>query len=307
MSETRATRESYDEGDAARRLKVPVAAWRWAVASNLVPPADAGPGRWSRAVVQAVDAEAVRAALGGLFGAWQAAERLNAAMGEPWPVGRPRVTSSAIGHLVRAGHLTYLGGTAVTPDVHPDQVAALARRRDLPALLDRHVPLGPDQGAVRLGVRRADFDQVVRLGWVAPVGRVEIDYKRRRGGVTTVPLYSAEQIALLPVTHPEVDWPALRAIAPGRRSPLAALTPAGPDGDTVQLADVAQLAGVGRTAVGTWRRRHADFPAPVGSAETPLVFERGAVVAWLLAHGKITVPTSVPAPAHVLRPAGAAA
>ncbi|OKK16254.1 hypothetical protein AMK16_26700 [Streptomyces sp. CB00455] len=31
-------------------------------------------------------------------------------------------------------------------------MAALARRRDLPALLDRHVPLGPDQAAVRLGV-----------------------------------------------------------------------------------------------------------------------------------------------------------
>ncbi|MCX4529920.1 hypothetical protein OG982_30235 [Streptomyces sp. NBC_01551] len=40
------------------------------------------------------------------------------------------------------------------PDVHPDQVAALGRRRDLLALLDRHVPLGPDQAAVRLGVGR---------------------------------------------------------------------------------------------------------------------------------------------------------
>ncbi|MFG2235990.1 hypothetical protein ACGFNX_39380 [Streptomyces sp. NPDC048723] len=46
----------------------------------------------------------------------------------------------------------------------------LARRRDLPALLDRHVPLGPDT-AVRLGVRRTDFDQVVRRGWVSPVAR----------------------------------------------------------------------------------------------------------------------------------------
>ncbi|MFK0142452.1 hypothetical protein [Streptomyces murinus] len=307
MSESRATCESYDEGDATRRLKVPVAAWRWAAASGLVPPADAGPGRWSRPVVQAVDAEAVRAALRGPDAAYRAAQRLNEAMGEPWPVGRPRVTASAIGHLVRAGHLAYLGGDADTPDVHPDQVVALARRRDLPALLDRHVPLGPDQGAVRLGVRRTDFDQVVRLGWVAPVGRVAIDYKRRRGGVTTVPLYSAEQIALLPVTHPEVDWPALRAIAPGRRSPLAALTPAGPDGDTVQLADVTHLAGVGRATVGTWRCRHPDFPAPAGPANAPTVFERGAVVAWLLAHGKITVPTSAPAPARVVRPAGAAA
>ncbi|MEU9182778.1 hypothetical protein AB0C90_39555 [Streptomyces sp. NPDC048550] len=50
-----------------------------------------------------------------------------------------------------------------------------SRRRDLAALLDRHVPLGPNQAARRLGVRRVDFDQVVRLGWVAPAGSVEID------------------------------------------------------------------------------------------------------------------------------------
>ncbi|MGW5421610.1 hypothetical protein [Streptomyces sp. NPDC003943] len=74
---------------------------------------------------------------------------------------RPRVTASAVGHLVRASLLAYLGGDVAYLDVHPDQVAALARRRDLPALLDQHVPLGPDQAAQRLGVRRAD-----RRGWL---------------------------------------------------------------------------------------------------------------------------------------------
>ncbi|MFJ6721660.1 hypothetical protein [Streptomyces sp. NPDC091259] len=117
------------------------------------------------------------------------------ALGEPLRC-RPRVTASAVGHLVRAGLLGYLGGEVAFPDVHPDQVAALARRRDLPALLDRHVPLGPDQAACRLGVRRADFDQVVRLGWVTPVGSVEIDYKHH-GGLTTISLYSAEDVARL--------------------------------------------------------------------------------------------------------------
>ncbi|MFC7979753.1 hypothetical protein ACFUT3_31530 [Streptomyces cinereoruber] len=48
------------------------------------------------------------------------------------------MTATAVGHLVRAGLLVYLGGEMATPDIHPDQVAALARRRDLPALLDRH-------------------------------------------------------------------------------------------------------------------------------------------------------------------------
>ncbi|MFD4135287.1 hypothetical protein [Streptomyces goshikiensis] len=60
---------------------------------------------------------------------------------------------------MKAGLLVWLGGDAACPDVHPDQLAALARRRDLPALLDRHVPLGPDQAAVRLGVRRVDFTE----------------------------------------------------------------------------------------------------------------------------------------------------
>ncbi|WP_405676386.1 hypothetical protein OG239_41480 [Streptomyces sp. NBC_00868] len=124
-------------------------------------------------------------------------------------------------------------------------MAALARRRDLPALLDRHVPLGPDQAARRLGVRRVDFtDRVVRLGWVAPAGSVEIDYKRH-GGVTVVPLYCAEDVALLPVVRLLVDWRAVRTAPAGRRSPLAALDPVVPGRDRVLLAEVGRMARVG--------------------------------------------------------------
>ncbi|MEW2268064.1 hypothetical protein ACGF5T_30425 [Streptomyces sp. NPDC047853] len=297
-------RESYDEHGAASRLKVTVAAWRWAVASGLVPAADAGAGQWSRAVVQAVDAEAVRAALRGPAAAFWTAERLNAALGEPLPFGRPRVTAAAVGHLVRAGYLTYLGGDVDCPDVHPDQVAALARRRDLPALLDRHVPLGPDQAAVRLGVRRVDFDRVVDLGWITPTGSVEIDYKRQ-GGVTRVPLYSAEDVALLPVIRPEVDWHEVRTVAPGRRSPLSALAPAAGGRDTVLLAGIGRIAGVGRATVANWRRLHPDFPAPAGGTATHPEFDRSAAVVWLLGHGKLVVPSGVPSATLVLRPDGA--
>ncbi|MFJ4343381.1 hypothetical protein [Streptomyces sp. NPDC088915] len=74
------------------------------------------------------------------------------------------MTSSGAGRLVRAGLLACPGGETVTLDVHPDQVAALARRQDLPALPGRHVPFGPDQAAVRHGLRRTDWDHVVRLG-----------------------------------------------------------------------------------------------------------------------------------------------
>ncbi|KOU42637.1 hypothetical protein ADK53_07505, partial [Streptomyces sp. WM6373] len=69
-------REVFGESEAAGRLRVPVAAWRWATGSGLVPPAEAGAGRWSRAVVEAADPEAVRAALRGPAGAGCAADRL---------------------------------------------------------------------------------------------------------------------------------------------------------------------------------------------------------------------------------------
>ncbi|WP_345176476.1 hypothetical protein, partial [Streptomyces lavendulae] len=258
-----AKREVYDEYEAASRLRVSVAAWRWAAGSGLVPAADVGERLWSRAVVEAADPEAVRAALPGPVGAGVAADRLTQALGTPLPRCRPRVTAAAVGHLVRAGLLVYLGGEVEFPDVHPDQVAVLGRRRDLPALLDRHVPLGPDQAAVRLGVRRTEFDLLVERGYVSPVGSVEIDFKRQ-GGVTTVALYSAEEVALLPVVWPSVDWRAARTVEAGRRSPLASLGPVDPGGYRVLLAGVARIARVGRAAVVQWRRRYDDFPAPVG-------------------------------------------
>ncbi|MCX5174016.1 hypothetical protein [Streptomyces virginiae] len=68
------------------------------------------------------------------------------------------------------------------------------------------MPLGLEQAAVRPDVRRTDFDQVVRLGWLAPVTAVDVDYKRQ-GGVTTVSLYDAQEVALLE------SVPALRGLA----------------------------------------------------------------------------------------------
>ncbi|MFF1561537.1 hypothetical protein [Streptomyces sp. NPDC058279] len=257
-------------------------------------------------MVEAADPEAVRAALRGPVGAGWAADRLTEALAVPLPILRPRVTASAVGRLVNAGLLVYLGGDVEFPDVHPDQVAALGRRRDLPALLDRHVPLGPDQAARRLGVRRTDFDQVVRLGWLSPIGSVDVDYKRQ-GGVTTVPLYDARDIALLEVVRPSVDWRAVRTVAAGRRSPLAALDPIAVGRDRVFLAEVARIARVGRAAVLNWRRRHDDFPDPVAGTDVHPQFDRSQVVAWLLAHDKIRIPTGPTVASLVLAgPEGAA-
>ncbi|MFE5486914.1 N-6 DNA methylase [Streptomyces sp. NPDC056527] len=55
----------------------------------------------------------------------------------------------------------------------------------------------------------------------------------------------------------------------------------------VTAAGIARLAGVGRAAVSNWRRRHADFPRPVGGTETSPSFALADVEQWLRAQGKL--------------------
>lgn len=55
----------------------------------------------------------------------------------------------------------------------------------------------------------------------------------------------------------------------------------------VTAAGIARLAGVGRAAVSNWRRRHADFPQPVGGTETSPSFALPEVEQWLRDQGKL--------------------
>ncbi|GGR27195.1 type II restriction endonuclease subunit M [Streptomyces griseomycini] len=55
----------------------------------------------------------------------------------------------------------------------------------------------------------------------------------------------------------------------------------------VTAAGIARLAGVGRAAVSNWRRRHADFPKPVGGTETSPSFALAEVEHWLRRHSKL--------------------
>ncbi|WP_326604108.1 N-6 DNA methylase [Streptomyces sp. NBC_01800] len=55
----------------------------------------------------------------------------------------------------------------------------------------------------------------------------------------------------------------------------------------VTAAGIARLAGVGRAAVSNWRRRHADFPKPVGGTETSPSFALPEVERWLRDQGKL--------------------
>jgi hypothetical protein len=56
---------------------------------------------------------------------------------------------------------------------------------------------------------------------------------------------------------------------------------------TVSAADIARLAEVGRTAVSNWRRRHPDFPQPVGGTPASPLFALADVESWLRAQGKL--------------------
>lgn len=58
-------------------------------------------------------------------------------------------------------------------------------------------------------------------------------------------------------------------------------------GTEVTAAGIARLAGVGRAAVSNWRRRHADFPKPVGGTETSPSFALAEVEQWLRRQGKL--------------------
>ncbi|WP_159768524.1 N-6 DNA methylase [Streptomyces sp. HM190] len=59
------------------------------------------------------------------------------------------------------------------------------------------------------------------------------------------------------------------------------------NGTEVTAAEIARLAGVGRAAVSNWRRRHADFPRPVGGTETSPSFALTDVEDWLRKQGKL--------------------
>jgi hypothetical protein len=67
----------------------------------------------------------------------------------------------------------------------------------------------------------------------------------------------------------------------------------------VNLSQIGRMAGVGRAAVVNWRRRHNDFPAPVGGTETSPTFPRAAAEQWLRDHGRIRQPAPPREPATV--------
>ncbi len=58
------------------------------------------------------------------------------------------------------------------------------------------------------------------------------------------------------------------------------------DAAEVTAIEIARLAGVGRAAVSNWRKRHDDFPPPVGGTTASPTFRLSDVEAWLRRQGK---------------------
>ncbi|MEO3976940.1 hypothetical protein [Streptomyces sp. CAU 1734] len=220
-----AQRTEYDERQAAKRLYVPVASFRWARHTKLIPAPDASGQRWSRTAVEAMNAKAIRASLPAPISGAAAADRIAEALGTPHSRGDRRVVSSfVIRRLIDLKLLTELSANPDGSLVNPDQVDAVCARGDLAELVENNQPLGPEQAAQRLSVRRADFDHMVRLGGSGRPTRSRSGSARPGAGAVDVALYRAGDIDALPAGHPEVDWGSLRAVGKGQRSPLALLS-----------------------------------------------------------------------------------
>ncbi|MEV7797396.1 hypothetical protein AB0O68_36555 [Streptomyces sp. NPDC087512] len=218
-------RTEYDASQAAKRLKVPAAAFRWARHTGLIPNPDVSSFRWSRDAVEALDADAIRAAMPSPpISAGAAADRIADALGTPNVIGeKANVTAFVVRRFVDRGLLADLSANPDGTLHHPGQVDQVCQREDLAALVAADTPLGPEQAAARLGVRRVEFDWMVRLGWVRSPQSIEVRFGTSRAGAVDVALYTTASVDAVVPAHPEVDWEQLRTMKKGRRSPLAAL------------------------------------------------------------------------------------
>ncbi|WP_280376558.1 hypothetical protein [Nocardia wallacei] len=181
-------------------------------------------------------------------------------------------------------------------------------------VLGRRV-VGPNEAAAQLGIRRRDFEYCIAAGWITPAQWTQSEI---RGRTLDVPLYRVTDLQGL-LEIPDVDWAAVRAVAPGKTSPLrkfAALPMSRATTIKEFVAAVAGRYGVPATAEFRWRHDEwrirwtphpngeptvetvtADWKADAGLRElaTSVVFETG---------GGPPPPPHRPPPPHPPRPVG---
>jgi SAM-dependent methyltransferase len=74
-----------------------------------------------------------------------------------------------------------------------------------------------------------------------------------------------------------------------------------PSPTLVTAAEISRLASVTRATVSNWRRRHADFPAPVGGTASSPAYDLEAVRVWLAARNQLPQVTAAEALREQLR------
>jgi hypothetical protein len=162
----------------------------------------------------------IRAAAGSVpdLGAVRAAEVLSVRLGAV-------VTGNGVEELARRGLLPVAGSYKGYP-LYDGQ--ALEAFTDVGAAVEAtwagHLRTAGESAAY-LRIRRSDLDHLIRAGLLAPASWGHGPFDRR--GTFSVPLYRTGDLDDL-AARPDLDWPAVRAVPAGRRSPLAALPAACP-------------------------------------------------------------------------------
>jgi hypothetical protein len=188
--------------------------------AGLIPEPDRARGRWSAATAAAALARAgqIRAAAGSVpdLGAVRAAGVLSGRLGVA-------VTADGVEELARRGLLPVAdyykgypmyGGRVL--EVFSDAAAAAEATRagELRTAA---------QAAAYLAIRRSDLNHLTRSGMLTPAKWGRGPWDRR--DTFSVPLYRTGDLDRL-AARPGIDWAAVRATPPCRRSPLARLAEA---------------------------------------------------------------------------------
>ncbi|WP_244283299.1 hypothetical protein [Streptomyces flavidovirens] len=202
-------RTEYDAGQAAKHLKVPAAAFRWARHTG----SDPGPGRVVLPVVPGRRGGAGRrrhpaAMPSPPISGGATADRIADALGTPNRTihgAKANVTAFVVRRFVDRGLLVDLSANPDGTLHHPGQVAEVCRRENLADLIAADTPLGPEQAAARLRVRRTDSDHMVRLSWIRSPQSIEVRFGTSRAGAVDVALYTTASVDAVPAEHPEVD------------------------------------------------------------------------------------------------------
>ena len=191
-----------------------------AVGDGLIPGPDRSRGRWSAPIAAAALARigVIRAAAGSIpdLGAVRAADVLSRRLGL-------EVTADGVEELARRDLLPVTGyykqhalydGRALEAFTDTGAAAEATRTGHLRTA---------DQAAGYLRIRRSDLNHLTRSGVLTPVKYGHGPWDRRNE--TSVPLYRTGDLDQL-TARPDIDWAAVRATLPGRRSPLADISQA---------------------------------------------------------------------------------